>query len=171
MNDERMELIVLAFDKEYDGEDALAVLKHFEERGSIGLIDATVLSRNAEGEVYIEETAETRGQRRSQVAGVLGGALLGLLGGPVGVVAGGVGGGFAGNALSKRIDFGMSDGEVMDLAEAVEPETSAIVALIEHKWIDQAVARMEELRRDFRAEIIRQEIKADLKSQFSPAAA
>ncbi len=54
MNTERMELITLAFGKEHDAADALAVLQQLESDGSIEIGDATMLSKNAKGQAYIE---------------------------------------------------------------------------------------------------------------------
>ena len=171
MNTDRTELVVLAFAKEYDADDALAALQQLENDGSIDLLDATVLSKNDRGELYVNEQAETRGTRRSRRIGVLGGALLGLLGGPIGAVVGGIAGGVVGNARAKRIDFGMTDDEVMDLSDALKPGTSAIVALVDHRWVDRVLDRMADVRARFESEIIRQQVKNDIADQLDEISA
>ena len=74
-------------------------------------------------------------QHRGSLFGALVGGLFGLLGGPVGMVVGALAGAFTGHTAAGRIDMGFSDSYLEELKQSLEPGTSAVVALVENKWV------------------------------------
>jgi len=58
-----------------------------------------------------------------------------LIGGPVGVVAGGALGAVVGGLTAKLYDGGFEDDRLRQIGTSLQPGTSAIVAVIEHRWV------------------------------------
>ena len=90
--------------------------------------------------------------------GVVGG-LVGLLAGPVGWVA--LGGGAIG-ALAGKVRGAPLKNELQDLGESLTPNSSAIVAVVEHTWVT-------DLQRQLAAEgakVVHDELKADIAAQL-----
>ena len=71
--------------------------------------------------------------------GAITGGLVGLLGGPVGAVVGAAAGAATGRAAARRIDMGFSDQFLQTLQEELEPDSSALVALLESQGVEKAV--------------------------------
>ena len=151
-----VELIVAAFREEDKAAEVLARLKEFEKEKVIGVWNAAVLVKDQDGKVSIRETAEERGIKRGAGIGAIAGGILGIIvGGPIGGIVLGAG---AGALTGKVVDLGFSDKELKDIAELMGPGSSAIIAVIEHKWIGQLVDALEKEG----AEIIRQELKDEV---------
>jgi uncharacterized membrane protein len=147
-----VELIVAAFDEEERAAEVLDELKELEKMKFIGMWNAAVLSKDQDGKLKLRETAEAKGIRRGAGIGAIAGGILGLLaGGPIGgIVLGAAAGGLTG----KVIDLGFSNKELKELGELMGPGTSAIIAVIEHKWVGDLVGALEE----YGAQIVRQQL-------------
>ncbi|NIN65874.1 MAG: DUF1269 domain-containing protein [Anaerolineae bacterium] len=151
-----VELIVAAFREEDKAAKVLAGLKEFDKEKVIGVWDAAVLVKDQDGKVSIREMAEERGIKRGAGIGAIAGGILGIVvGGPICGIVLGAG---AGALTGKVVDLGFSDKEFKDIAELVGPGSSAIIAVIEHKWVGQLVDALDKEG----AEIIRQELKDEL---------
>ncbi|MCA9876084.1 MAG: DUF1269 domain-containing protein [Anaerolineales bacterium] len=70
--------------------------------------------------------------------GAVGGGLLGLIGGPAGLLAWTVGGAVVGGAAGKYLGRPFSKGELKEIGEAMQPDTSAFMLLIED-WASETV--------------------------------
>jgi uncharacterized membrane protein len=68
---------------------------------------------------------------------------VGMLGGPVGVVVGAVAGAATGGATAKALDFGFPDDELKALKADLAPNSSALVVLVEHTWVEKLVHAMD----------------------------
>lgn len=148
-----VELIVAAWPEEDKAAEVLVELKEFEKKKAIGVWNAAVLVKDQDGKVSIKETAEERGIRRGAGIGAIAGGILGIIvGGPIGGIVLGAG---AGALTGKVIDLGFSDKELKEMADLMGPGSSAIIAVVEHKWVGQLVDALEKEE----AEIIRQELK------------
>src|SRR4051794_40016882 len=93
--DDTIQVFVAAFDNEAQAGVALKDFRAMDRDGSIELIDAVVLVRDAEGKVTFEETADPSGKRWAK-RGAIAGGLVGLLFPPsiiAGAVVGAAGGG------------------------------------------------------------------------------
>lgn len=156
-----LQAFVAAFPDEDGASRALEQLRAID-RDLVGIKQAAVLVRNDEGELEIKESHHAG---RGAVIGGLVGGVIGLIAGPVGWVAAG---GAAVGALAARLrDSGFPDERLKEIGEALTPGTSALVALVEHRW----VLKLEE---ELRAEGVRyatQAVKAEVAAQLEEARA
>lgn len=151
-----VELIVAAFPEEDRAGEVLREIKEGERLKFIGIWNAAVITKNADGELKLKETAQIKGVRRGAGIGAIAGGIIGILaGGPIGGI---VLGAAAGALSGKVIDLGFSNKELREMGELMTPGSSAIIAVIEHKWVGELVAALEE----FEAQIVRQELKDEV---------
>ena len=151
-----VELIVAAFGEEERAGEVLGEIQELERLRFIGVWNAAVITKNADGELKLKETAEIKGVRRGAGIGAIAGGIIGILaGGPIGGI---VLGAAAGALGGKVIDLGFSNKELKEMGELMKPGSSAIIAVIEHKWVGELVVALEE----FGAQIVRQELKDEV---------
>ncbi len=160
MSDVPVELVVAAFTDEMGADRALEALKQAKKEKLISIRDAAVITCDAANKVHIKETADMRGGKGAGIGALVGGA-VGLLFPPailattaVGAAVGGLG--------AKLHDAGFRDERLKEIGAALKPGTSAIVAVIEHVWV-------EEIERELAAEggqLVRQAIKEDVAQQL-----
>src|SRR5215831_6771763 len=97
------ELIVLVFDDEQQGPEAMAALRRMEKEGAIHFEDTAVIVKDQKGKVHtkneVSSTTET-----GAVGGALLGVLLTFLFPGVGLVIGGLAGGAIGALLGNGVD-------------------------------------------------------------------
>jgi uncharacterized membrane protein len=130
------------------------------DKDLIKVKQAAVLVRDADGKLKIQESHHVG---RGAVLGGLAGAVVGIVTGPVGwVTVGGV----AVGALAARLrDSGFKDDRLKEVGEALEPGTSALIAIIEDRW----AAQLEEQLREAGARIVTEAVKADVAAQLEEA--
>jgi uncharacterized membrane protein len=154
--DNPVELVVAAFDQEEQASEILEEIKELERMTFIGVWNAAVITKDAEGKLKLQETAEIKGVKRGAGIGAIAGGILGILaGGPIGGI---VLGAAAGALGGKVLDLGFSDKELKEIGDLMGPGSSAIIAVIEHKWVGDLVDALEE----YGAEIVRQELKDEV---------
>ncbi len=151
--------IVAAFQDEKAADEALYELKEAKWAGLIGIQNAAVLRRDEKNKLHIKETGDWGGGKGAVAGAVLGG-FIGLLAGPVGWL--GVTGAVIGGLAAKLRDSGFSDERLKQLGGSLQPGTSAIVAVIEHKW----VAELEKEMAEAGADVMTQELSADIAQQL-----
>ena len=161
MSDVPVQVVVAAFKDEKAADEALFELKTAKWAGVIGIQNAAVLRRDRKNKLHIKETGDWGGGKGAAVGAILGG-FVGLLAGPVGWL--GVTGAVIGGLAAKLRDSGFSDERLKTLGEALQPETSAIVAVIEHKWVADLEKQMEEAGADVFTESISAEIAGQLEA-------
>jgi uncharacterized membrane protein len=160
MSDVPVELVVAAFTDEQGAPRALEQLKQAKKAELIGIRDAAVLTRDAHNTLHITETGDMSGRKGAGVGALIGGA-IGLLFPPA-VLGAAVVGTAIGGLGAKLRDAGFPDDQLKAIGSSLKPGTSAIVAVIEHKWVE-AVER--ELAAQG-ARIMRQAIQADIARQL-----
>jgi hypothetical protein len=74
----------------------------------------------------------------------------------------GAAGALIGGLAAKLRDSGFSDERLKTIGDALPPETSAIIAVIEHKWVNE----YEKAVREAGADVFVQEISADIAAQL-----
>ncbi|HYW23533.1 MAG TPA: DUF1269 domain-containing protein [Terriglobales bacterium] len=156
-----LQAVVAAFPTEEGASNALKQLRDVD-KDLIGIKQAAVIIRNTEGKLEIKESHHVG---RGAVLGGLAGAVVGLVTGPVGWVA--VGGAAIGALAARLRDSGFPDARLKELGEALTPGTSALIAIIEHRWVT-------ELEKQLQAEGVKytiQEVKADIANQLEEAKA
>ncbi len=119
-----------------DPKGASAALKNLKGRKDIRIRNAATVVKDAEGKAKIKETADVDAARGGLVGAVAGG-LIGLAGGPVGVVVGALVGAGTGGIAAKKIDTGFSNSFLDRFQEYVEPDSSALIVLVEGKTAQQ----------------------------------
>jgi hypothetical protein len=82
--------------------------------------------------------------------------------GPALVVPAAVGA-LVGSMASKLRDTGFSDDRLKMLGESLQPESSAIVAVVEHRWVQQLEEEMEEVG----ADVFTAALSADIAEQLA----
>jgi uncharacterized membrane protein len=162
------ELLVFAFQEEASAGVALAELRQWKKDGIIEIVDAAVLARDKQGNIHVKETADPE-PGKGALIGAVAGALVGMLAGPAGVVFGAAAGAGAGGFAAHKIDLGIPNERLEEIAQELQPGTSAIIALIERTSADQAVARLEQYGAKAVRQTLKDEVAKDLRTQTGPA--
>jgi uncharacterized membrane protein len=163
MADVPVELIVAAFPDEDGASKALNALKEARKERLIGIQDAAVIQRRVDNTLHIRETGDMTGGRGAVIGGIVG-AAIGLVAPPTVLVTAGIGAAIGGLAARLR-DSGFPDDRLRELGEALQPGTSALVAVIEHTWVAEVERELAELG----ARMVTEEIKAEIASQLEDA--
>jgi uncharacterized membrane protein len=153
-----VQLIVAAFNDAEEAGRLLDDLKLGRRAGLIGIIDAAAVVKDDDGTLKITN-AKHRGRRGFFTGGAIGGTLA-LLSGPLGWATA-AGGGVLGAIVGKvrNVPFKAS---VEDLATSLTPGSSMLVAVVEHRWVQV----LEELVAELGAQVLREELKADIAEQL-----
>ena len=159
-------LVVDAFDDEDKADEVLKTLKRLDKEGIFDVINAAVLVRDEKGRTKLKETQDVDA-KRGALFGAVAGGLVGLLGGPVGVIVGAVAGAATGGVAAHKIDMGFSDEHLKEIQESLQPGTSALIALVEHEWVDRLMVELAK----FEGRLFRQALKQDIAAQLEAAGA
>ena len=141
MTDTTLQVFVAAFGDEKQAASALKDFRAMDREGSIDLIDAVVVVRDAEGKVTYEETADPNAKRMAK-RGAIAGGLVGLLF-PPSIIAGAVIGGAGGGIWGKVRDKGFKDEDLKTIGDSLEPGTSAVIAIAEDRVVERLVRGLE----------------------------
>ena len=160
MADVPVQVIVAAFNDLNGASQALTSLKEAKKERLIEIEDAAVLTKDADGKVKIKETADMRAGKGATIGAIAGG-VVGLLAGPVGWAA--LGGGVIGGLAAKLHDGGFPDDRLRQLAEGLTPDSSALVAVIDHRWVADLERELARQGADVVTEGLRDDIAAQLK--------
>jgi uncharacterized membrane protein len=158
-----VELVIAAFQDEEQATTTLNELRTMEREGVIEVLNAAVLKKRGDGKVSIRETEDVD-TLRGTIFGALTGGLIGLIGGPAGAIAGAAAGAATGGFAARKIDMGFPNDTLEELQETLQPGTSAILALIEHEWVDQVIDELENIGAQLFRQSLKDEIAAQLKS-------
>ncbi|MFN3334189.1 MAG: DUF1269 domain-containing protein [Caldilinea sp.] len=158
MNDNPVQVLVAAFNDPNRAAEIMGELKQGKKEGLIGIIDAAVVVKDAEGKLKVKDSK--RRSRKGFITGGVVGGVLGLLAGPVGwlAVSGGAIGALAGKAAGSGLKSTMEE-----IGSALTPNSSAIVAVVEHKW----VGILESMLAAEGARIAMEAIKEDIAAQLN----
>jgi uncharacterized membrane protein len=160
MSEVPVQVVIAAFKEEKAADEVLRGLKDARWQGLIGIQNAAVLRRDQKNKLHIKELKDWGGGKGAAVGGVLG-ATVGVLLGP-GVLIAGAAGALIGGLAAKLRDSGFSDARLNTVGESLQPGTSAIVAIIEHKW----VAELEKAMAEAQADVLTMAIAADVAEQL-----
>jgi uncharacterized membrane protein len=157
MSDTPIQVIVAAFNDPKKAGELMSDIKLGKLLGLVGIIDAAVVVKDENGKLKVTDS-KRRSTKGFITGGIIGG-VLGLLAGPVGWTALGTG---AVGALLGKIQGAPLKAEMKDLGEALTPNSSAIVAIIEHTWVAEVEAAMAAEG----ARIVREAMKEDIATQL-----
>jgi len=160
MSEVPVELIVAAFPDEKAAKTALDELKKAKSEGLIAIEGAAVLRKDGKGKLHITETEDIGGGKGAAFGGVVG-AGIGLIAGaalaaPLAV------GALVGGLASKLRDTGFSNERLQQVGENLTPGSSAIVAVVEHTWVQ----KVEETLAEAGANAFTEAIGADIAAQL-----
>jgi uncharacterized membrane protein len=161
MSDVPVQLIVAAFPDEKAAAEALKALKKAQKEKLIKVENAAVLHKDTKGKLHIKETADMGGKKGASLGGVAGAAIGAIAGAalfvPVAV------GALVGGLTAKLRDTGFSDARLKKFGEGLKPGSSAIVAVVEHTWVDQVKAALAKEQ----ADVLTESISADVSEQLN----
>lgn len=166
MSEVPVQLIVAAFQDEKSAEEALANLKEAKKEKLIGIVNAAVLRKDANGKLHIKETANIGG--KTAALGGVAGAAIGLIAGPALIVPAAVGA-LIGGLAGKLKDHGFKDERLKMLGENMKPGSSAIVAVVEHTWVAQVQNAIAEAGADAMTAALGADIAAQLEAGHETA--
>jgi uncharacterized membrane protein len=155
-----VQVVIAAFEEERAADEVLSQLKEAKWAGLIGIQNAAVLRRDQKDKLHIKELKDWGGGKGAAFGGTLG-AILGVLTGP-GILVAGAAGALIGGLAAKLRDSGFSDERLKTVGASLKPGTSAIIAIIEHKW----VAEMEREMAEAGADVLTAAIAADVAGQL-----
>jgi uncharacterized membrane protein len=124
--------------------------------------DAAVLTRDQNQQLHISESAD-KGFGRGAVIGGVAGAAVGLLAGPIGWAT--LGGAAVGALAARLRDGGFPDERLRQMGSGLQPGSSALVAVIEHVWLEDVERMLEEKGADLATEAVASDIAAQLDQQ------
>jgi uncharacterized membrane protein len=129
-----LELMVWVFQGKDQAKNASREVQELCKQYAIELLNATVIEKSSKGEVEIHEAKKVPSKRKVALGIALGG-LAGLVVGPIALVAGAIAGGAAGKKSAKKIEVGFSEQKLRKLNDSLVPGGSALVLLVEHRWL------------------------------------
>lgn len=160
MSEKPIQIMIAAFKGEQDAAEALKLLKRARSMHQIRIQNAAVLRRDARNRLHIQEVRDWGGGKGAVMGGTVG-AVLGVLAGP-GVLMVGAAGALIGGLAAKLRDSGFANERLSMLGESLRPGTSALVAVIEHKWVGEISRQMAKAG----ADVITEAIAADVAQQL-----
>ena len=160
MSEVPVQVIVAAFQDEKSAKEALGILKEAQKEKLIKINDAAVLRKDKKGKLHIKETADMGGGKGAAIGGVAG-AAIGVIAGPALIVPAAVGA-LVGGLAAKLRDSGFSDDRLKAVGEQLQPGSSAIIAVVEHRW----VADVEKAMSEAGADLVTAAIAADIGAQL-----
>lgn len=160
MSNKPHQVIVASFSSEAGADEALKELKTLRREKLLEIDEAAVLRRDRRDRIHINEIDDMGGGKGAMAGGVVG-ATIALLAGPAGLVLSAATGALLGGLAAKQVDTGLPNNQLKNLAETLEPGTSMLVAIIEHRWLgDVKEALGKSGARVVMAEAMRKELMA-----------
>ena len=167
MTDVPTQLVVAAFEDERAAGEMLDALKQAKRARLVGIEAAAVLRKDDDGKLHIKETADMGGAKGAAIGGVLGAGIGAIAGAALAVPL--VVGGLIGGLAAKLSDSGFDDRRLERLGASLTPGSSAIVALVEHRWVEEVRNTMNEAAADIVTEDLAADIAAQLESHHDTA--
>ena len=140
------DLVVVGFDDPQEADRVLSKLNLMQREYLIDLEDAVVAIRQPDGKVNLKQSVSMVGTGAASggLSGVLWGTLVGLLFlNPVaGMAIGGAIGAGTGALSGSLIDYGINDSFIKELAETLQPNTSALFVLVRKAQPEKVLAEL-----------------------------
>lgn len=156
-----IQVIVAAFTDEKSAENVLDELKRAKKGKLIGINSAIVLRKDQKGRLQTREYKLT--PTKGAIGGAVAGAILGVATGGAALVAGAAGAGIGALVGKHKKNQRFAPKDITEISDALTPGSSAIVAVIEHKWVQQIEEELEAQG----AEVMKAAIAADIAEQLA----
>jgi uncharacterized membrane protein len=124
------QILAIVLDKPTRANEVLLALAHLQSEGKVHMHDAVVVAKDGEGRSQIVETVDVTPAKGALAGGWFGIFGSFLIGGPAGLAVI-LGGAAAGALYGKHVDKGLEDGWVKQMAEWIDPGTSALLLLVD----------------------------------------
>ena len=133
-------ILAFTFDGKDDADNAVKQIKKSGALKGQMIVAEVVVEQDEKGKVHVHEPGHgTFGS----VVGAVGGGLLGLIGGPAGLLAWTVGGAVVGGVAGKYLGRPFSKGDLKEIGEAMSPNSSAFLLLVEDIHSESVIDSME----------------------------
>lgn len=160
------QILAIVLDKPTRANEVLLSLAHLQAEGKVRMHDAVIVAKDGEGRSQVVETIDVtpaKGALAGSWFGILGSFLIG---GPAGLAVI-LGGAAAGALYGKLVDRGLEDDWVKQMADWIDPGTSALLLLVDDGF-DPAV--VEELGRfEGTGEVVFTTLPAAVKAEIEEA--
>jgi len=144
------ELIAVGFDNPHEADRVLTELNRLQHEYLIDLEDAVVAVRQPNGKVHLKQSFNLVGAGAASggLSGALWGTLVGLLflNPLAGFAVGGVIGAGSGALSGSLMDYGINDNFMRQLAETLQPDTSALFILVRKAQPEKVLAALSDVR-------------------------
>lgn len=139
-----IDLMVWSFAGAGTSDQGLQALRKLAKDKEIKLLNTALVTKDQDGKTSLNE-AEDLATGRGALFGAIAGGVIGLLGGPVGVVIGAAAGAATGGAAAHYIDMGFANDDLKALQESLQPDSSALVILVDSSDASQVSAALDDL--------------------------
>ena len=138
---EATQVVMATFPTEDGAEKAVEQLEAMAKAGSIEIIEAAVINRNAEGETEVRQVSLPSTKSWAGKGALIGG-IVGVIFPPAiigsALIGAGLGAGSA--ALTK---YALKNDELEEAANELEPGTSSFIAVLDQTWVKELAKAME----------------------------
>lgn len=155
-------LLVAVFGDELLTKKAQDALKQAQRDRQIMLDNAAVLHKDERGKLHIHETIDMGGGKGAALGGVAE-AAIGAIGGSALLVPAEVGA-LVGSLSARLRDCGFSDVRLKKLGEDMLPGSSAIVIVVEHRWLAEVEQTLAEAGGDVSMEALSADVAGQLEA-------
>ncbi|MBE2221581.1 MAG: DUF1269 domain-containing protein [Anaerolineae bacterium] len=153
-------ILAFTFAGEKTAEETVKQIKNSGDLDGQSIVAEAIVSVDAKGKTHIHEPGHGI---KGGAVGVVGGGLLGLIGGPAGLLAWTVGGAVVGGAAGKYLGRPFSKGDLEEVGEAMQSDTSAFLLLVEDKDSEKAVDSL----KGYNANVVTLTVGDDLSGQIA----
>ena len=127
--------------------------------------DVAVLRKDSEGKYHIYEPGDMTGSKGAAIGAVIGG-LIGAITGP-GAIITGAAGAAVGGLVAKFSDKGFYNNELKALAGALEPGTSALLAIVADEFLGEFANRMRAMKAEVIHDALHPMVTEELQSEYA----
>jgi uncharacterized membrane protein len=160
------ELIAVGFDNPHEADRVLTELARLQREYLIDLEDAVVAIRQPDGQVNLKQSINLIGVGAASggLSGALWGSLVGLLflNPLAGMAVGGLIGAGSGALSGSLIDYGIDDSFIRNVAETLQPNTSALFVLVRKAQPEKVLQDL----RQFRGRVLRSSLAPEQEARL-----
>lgn len=139
--DKPQELVIAAFSDEEAAGEVLKALKKSSKPLDMKVVKSAVLVRDRKGKTTVQQDQDVSTGTGTLFGAAVGG-VVGLIGGPAGAVAGAAAGAATGGVTAAVVNLGFSKDEIETIRASLPPGSSALVTLVEDRWVAEMVRQM-----------------------------
>ena len=132
----KLKLYMITFADQKKAGSVLEDLEDKTKEGAIDYIDAAILRRDDDGYIHVNETLDPTSTGKGAVVGGIIGGFIGLIAGPIGAGFGAASGAALGGFTGSKVDLGIPDEELEEMALPLRVGTSALVVVIDESWTE-----------------------------------